>query len=143
MNSRSQSDSTATHLQAVELQSNALPRCSIGTSGSLAFGSKNRPRLFIMNSPASANHAPLVASHSERHRPHIVRSVGICYLSFDWSRRMFRSRCEDSRGPSTANIAFAQSPPGIGRKRPSLPGQPPGDRASAVPLRLPQMRPVR
>jgi hypothetical protein len=41
-----------------------------------------------------------------------------------------------------ANIAFAQSPPGIGRKRPSLPGQPPGDRASAVPLRLPQMRPV-
>ncbi len=40
------------------------------------------------------------------------------------------------------NIAFAQSPPGIGRKRPSLPGQPPGDRASAVPLRLPQMRPV-
>jgi hypothetical protein len=41
------------------------------------------------------------------------------------------------------NIAFAQSPPGIGRKRPSLPGQPPGDRASAVPLRLPQMRPVR
>jgi hypothetical protein len=43
---------------------------------------------------------------------------------------------------SGANIAFAQSPPGIGRKRPSLPGQPPGDRASAVPLQLPQMRPV-
>jgi hypothetical protein len=41
------------------------------------------------------------------------------------------------------NIAFAQSPPGIGRKRPSLPGQLPGDRASAVPLQLPQMRPVR
>ena len=41
-----------------------------------------------------------------------------------------------------ANIAFAQSPPGIGRKRPSLPGQLPGDRASAVPLQLPQMRPV-
>jgi hypothetical protein len=40
------------------------------------------------------------------------------------------------------NIAFAQSPPGIGRKRPSLPGQLPGDRASAVPLQLPQMRPV-
>ena len=35
---------------------------------------------------------------------------------------------------STANIAFAQSPPGIGRKRPSLPGQPLGDRASAVPF---------
>ena len=46
-------------------------------------------------------------------------------------------------GMTGANIAFAQSPPGIGRKRPSLPGQPPGDRASAVPLRLPQMRPVR
>jgi hypothetical protein len=43
---------------------------------------------------------------------------------------------------SAANIAFAQSPPGIGRKRPSLPGQLPGDRASAVPLQLPQMRPV-
>jgi hypothetical protein len=43
----------------------------------------------------------------------------------------------------TPNIAFAQSPPGIGRKRPSLPGQLPGDRASAVPLQLPQMRPVR
>ena len=48
-----------------------------------------------------------------------------------------------SMGMTGANIAFAQSPPGIGRKRPSLPGQPPGDRASAVPLRLPQMRPVR
>jgi len=35
---------------------------------------------------------------------------------------------------ATANIAFAQSPPGIGRKRPSLPGQPLGDRASAVPF---------
>jgi hypothetical protein len=44
---------------------------------------------------------------------------------------------------AAANIAFAQSPPGIGRKRPSLPGQLPGDRASAVPLQLPQMRPVR
>jgi hypothetical protein len=44
---------------------------------------------------------------------------------------------------SAPNIAFAQSPPGIGRKRPSLPGQLPGDRASAVPLQLPQMRPVR
>jgi hypothetical protein len=43
---------------------------------------------------------------------------------------------------SAANIAFAQSPPGIGRKRPSLPGQLPGDRASAVPLQLSQMRPV-
>jgi hypothetical protein len=43
---------------------------------------------------------------------------------------------------SPHNIAFAQSPPGIGRKRPSLPGQLPGDRASAVPLQLPQMRPV-
>ncbi len=32
-----------------------------------------------------------------------------------------------------ANIAFAQSPPGIGRKRPSLPGQPLGDPASGVP----------
>ena len=30
-----------------------------------------------------------------------------------------------------------------GRKRPSLPGQLLGDRASAVPLQLPQMRPVR
>ena len=46
-------------------------------------------------------------------------------------------------GMTDANIAFAQSPPGIGRKRPSLPGQLPGDRASAVPLQLPQMRPVR
>ena len=45
-------------------------------------------------------------------------------------------------GMTGANIAFAQSPPGIGRKRPSLPGQLPGDRASAVPLQLPQMRPV-
>jgi hypothetical protein len=52
----------------------------------------------------------------------------------DWNRQV--------RSPSTANIAFAQSPPGIGRKRPSLPGQLPGDRASAVPLQLPQMRPV-
>ncbi len=33
-----------------------------------------------------------------------------------------------------ANIAFAQSPPGIGRKRPSLPGQPLGDPASGVPI---------
>ena len=41
-----------------------------------------------------------------------------------------------------ASRLLAQSPPGIGRKRPSLPGQPPGDRASAVPLQLPQMRPV-
>ena len=32
------------------------------------------------------------------------------------------------------NIAFAQSPPGIGRKRPSLPGQPLGDPASGVPF---------
>jgi len=38
------------------------------------------------------------------------------------------------RVPIAANIAFAQSPPGIGRKRPSLPGQPLGDRASAVPF---------
>jgi hypothetical protein len=39
-------------------------------------------------------------------------------------------------GPNAAgtNTAFAQSPPGIGRKRPSLPGQPLGDRASAVPF---------
>jgi hypothetical protein len=43
---------------------------------------------------------------------------------------------------SAANIAFAQSPPGIGRKRPALLGQPLGDLASAVPLKLPQMRPV-
>jgi hypothetical protein len=35
---------------------------------------------------------------------------------------------------SGANIAFAQSPPGIGRKRPSLPGQPLGDPASGVPF---------
>ncbi len=48
----------------------------------------------------------------------------------------------DFRTMSAANIAFAQSPPGIGRKRPSLPGQLSGDRASAVPLQLPQMRPV-
>ena len=41
-----------------------------------------------------------------------------------------------------ASRLLAQSPPGIGRKRPSLPGQLPGDRASAVPLQLPQMRPV-
>ena len=41
------------------------------------------------------------------------------------------------------NTAFAQSPEGIGRKRPSPPGQLPGDRASAVPFQLPQMRPVR
>jgi hypothetical protein len=34
----------------------------------------------------------------------------------------------------TPNIAFAQSPPGIGRKRPSLPGQPLGDPASGVPF---------
>ena len=41
-----------------------------------------------------------------------------------------------------ASRLLAQSPPGIGRKRPSLPGQLPGDRASAVSLQLPQMRPV-
>jgi hypothetical protein len=49
---------------------------------------------------------------------------------------------ENSLVRAPSNIAFAQSPPGIGRKRPSLPGQLPGDRASAVPLQLPQMRPV-
>jgi hypothetical protein len=37
-------------------------------------------------------------------------------------------------GMTGANIAFAQSPPGIGRKRPSLPGQPLGDPASGVPF---------
>ena len=39
-----------------------------------------------------------------------------------------------SMGMTDANIAFAQSPPGIGRKRPSLPGQPLGDPASGVPF---------
>ena len=56
-------------------------------------------------------------------------------------------RLEAQQNPKSplprASRLLAQSPPGIGRKRPSLPGQLPGDRASAVPLQLPQMRPVR
>jgi hypothetical protein len=60
--------------------------------------------------------------------------------SLVWRRNSRRSNWIVVR--AAANIAFAQSPTGIGRKRPSLPGQLPGDRASAVPLQLPQMRPV-
>ena len=41
---------------------------------------------------------------------------------------------DSSEAQAAANIAFAQSPPGIGRKRPSLPGQPLGDPASGVPF---------
>lgn len=50
---------------------------------------------------------------------------------------------EHHRSPNMANRAFAQSPPGIGRKRPSPTGQPGGDCASAVPSRLPRMLNVR
>ncbi|MFO0007640.1 MAG: hypothetical protein ACK559_41650, partial [bacterium] len=59
-----------------------------------------------------------------------------------WQTRAFALTPKSSELRAPANIAFAQSPPGIGRKRPSLPGQLSGDRASAVPLQLPQMRPV-
>jgi hypothetical protein len=38
---------------------------------------------------------------------------------------------------AAANIAFAQSPPGIGRKRPSLPGQPLGEGAAPLLIMLP------
>ena len=59
-----------------------------------------------------------------------------------YTRSVYPATAITTELQADANIAFAQSPPGIGRKRPSLPGQLPGDRASAVPLQLPQMRPV-
>ena len=49
-----------------------------------------------------------------------------------WHRR------EAQQNPTSplprASRLLAQSPPGIGRKRPSLPGQPLGDPASGVPF---------
>jgi hypothetical protein len=52
-------------------------------------------------------------------------------------------RCHQFRSPSSPpNNAFAQSPPGIGRKRPSLAGQPLGDPASGVPFGCRKCSPV-